>query len=307
MIEPITVRAAGTVTWRPGEHGDVEIVVVHRPGLGDWSLPKGKLEPDETPAAAAVRETREETGSRPVLVRLLGEVSYHADRPRPGRKVVCYFAGKAGTSSFEPSREVDEIRWLSPAQAAPMLTYDTDRTVLDEFTALPADTRTVLLVRHAKAGRRSDWSGPDEQRPLSPAGWAQAAGLRRMLPLFRPTSVHTADPTRCVQTVAGLADDLGVPVIGEPLLSEDAFRRDPDSATERFLAIAEQQNVPVICSQGGVIPGLIRRIARRSGLPINDVPCKKGSTWVLSFDPVKPRHLLAAGYLPTALPTPGPG
>jgi 8-oxo-(d)GTP phosphatase len=60
----------------------------------------------------------------------------------------------------------------------------------------------------------------------------------------------------------------------------------------------------VICSQGGTIPGLIRRIAARSALPLGDVlPCKKGSTWVLSFAGTA---LVAADYIATALPTPCP-
>jgi 8-oxo-dGTP pyrophosphatase MutT (NUDIX family)/broad specificity phosphatase PhoE len=306
MKEPITVRAAGTVSWRPRSENAVEIAVVHRPKLADWSLPKGKLEPHETPAAAAVRETWEETGARPVLGRPLGEVSYHVDRPAPGRKVVCFFAGRAGESSFLPDHEVDQVRWLPPTEAAGLLSYDSDRMVLARFTAAPAATRTVLLVRHAKAGHRSGWSGPDAQRPLTPAGRQQADALRALLPLFGPTRVHAVNRTRCVETMRGLADDLGVPVILEPRLGEEWFRRDPDSAAERLLAIAVQEHVPVICSQGGAIPGLIRRIAQRSGLSIDDVPCKKGSIWVLSFDPAEPGYLLAADYVPTALPLPDP-
>ena len=51
-----TVRAAGGVVWRETARGDVEIVLVHRPRYDDWTLPKGKLEPDEHPVLAAVRE-----------------------------------------------------------------------------------------------------------------------------------------------------------------------------------------------------------------------------------------------------------
>ena len=304
--EPVTVRAAGTVLWRPVPDGDVTIAVVHRPKLADWSLPKGKLEPRETVPAAAARETWEETGSRPVLGRPLGDISYHVQRPL-GRKVVSYFAARADDSAFVPNHEVDELRWLPPAEAARLLSYDDDRVILDRFTALPAATRTVLLVRHAKAGHRSSWHGPDEQRPLTPAGVEQATALRAMLPLFGPTRVHAVNRTRCLQTVQGLADDLGVPVRGEPLLGEESFRRDPDPAVERLSRLVEDSGddggVPVICSQGGAIPGLIRGLAGRSGLKLGDVPCKKGSTWVLSFDG---NLLLAADYLATALPKPCP-
>ncbi|HEX4722969.1 MAG TPA: NUDIX hydrolase [Pseudonocardiaceae bacterium] len=304
--EPVTVRAAGAVLWRPAHLPDsgVTVAVVHRPKFGDWSLPKGKLEPGETAPAAAARETWEETGSRPILGRPLGDISYHVQRPAPGRKVVSYFAARADDSPFLPNHEVDELRWLPPAEAVGLLSYDNDRTILDRFTALPAKLRTVLLVRHAKAGHRSNWHGPDGERPLSPAGEEQAKALRAMLPLFGPTRVHAVDRTRCVRTVQGLADDLGVPLRIEPLLGEESFRRDPDPAVERMARLVEGDGVPVVCSQGGAIPGLIRGLAARSGLKPGDVvPCKKGSTWVLSFDG---NLLLAADYLATALPKPSP-
>jgi 8-oxo-dGTP pyrophosphatase MutT (NUDIX family)/phosphohistidine phosphatase SixA len=291
---PVAVRASGTVLWRRGGSRTVEVAVVHRPKLADWSLPKGKCEPGETAAACAVRETWEETGFRPVLVRPLGEVAYQVVHPVAGRKVVRYFAGRADDAAFQTNAEVDELRWLRPDKAAELLTYHGDRAVLDRFTALPANTRTVLLVRHAKAGRKSEWHGPDAARPLSPAGRVQAAALRALLPLFAPTRVHAADRARCVETVAGLADDLGVPVVVEPMLTEEAFRYDPVAATHRLETIARGSGVPVVCGQGGAIPGMIRRLAPRSGLAMGNVPCKKGSVWVLSFHPAKPHQLVAA-------------
>ncbi|HEY7813666.1 MAG TPA: phosphoglycerate mutase family protein, partial [Nakamurella sp.] len=175
------------------------------------------------------------------------------------------------------------------------------------FTALPADTRTVLLVRHAKAGHRSGWTGPDEQRPLSPAGWAQTAALRQLLPLFGPVRVYAAERERCVETVRDLADDLGVAVVTERLLTEESFRADPAAATNRLAAVARADGVAVVCGQGGAIPGLIARLGTRSGLALDHpLPCKKGSVWVLSFRAGRPHDLLAADYLPTALPIPPP-
>ena len=62
-----------------------------------------------------------------------------------------------------------------------------------------------------------------------------------------------------------------------------------------------------IASQGGTIPGLVQMLAERGGLSVSPpVPCKKGSVWVLSFAPGEPEKLLAAGYLPSALPAPSP-
>src|SRR5207253_445579 len=61
--EPV-VLAAGGVVWRRGEGDQLEVVLVHRPRYGDWSLPKGKLDPGEDHRAAALREVEEETGLR---------------------------------------------------------------------------------------------------------------------------------------------------------------------------------------------------------------------------------------------------
>ena len=54
--------AAGTVTLRSRDGKDPRVLLVHRPSYDDWTLPKGKLEPDEYEAVAAARETLEETG-----------------------------------------------------------------------------------------------------------------------------------------------------------------------------------------------------------------------------------------------------
>ncbi len=48
------IRAAGVVLLR--QAGDTrEVLIVHRPHYGDWTLPKGKLKPGEHPIVAAIR------------------------------------------------------------------------------------------------------------------------------------------------------------------------------------------------------------------------------------------------------------
>ena len=41
------IKAAGAVAWRPGPDGRAGVLLVHRVKYDDWSLPKGKQEPDE--------------------------------------------------------------------------------------------------------------------------------------------------------------------------------------------------------------------------------------------------------------------
>jgi 8-oxo-dGTP diphosphatase len=117
------VQAAGGVVLRGGR-----VAVVHRPRYDDWSLPKGKLDPDESFEDAALREVEEETGLRCRLVRELPEVRYEV-KGRP--KLVRYWAMEVEEETpFAPGDEVDELRWLEPAEALALLSYDRDREPL---------------------------------------------------------------------------------------------------------------------------------------------------------------------------------
>jgi len=109
--------------------GDGRVAVVHRPSYDDWTLPKGKLDAGETFEQAALREVEEETGLRCALVRELPSTEYTV-RDRP--KIVRYWLmSVVEDPGFAPNSEVDELRWLSAADAAELLTYDRDKEVLE--------------------------------------------------------------------------------------------------------------------------------------------------------------------------------
>jgi len=122
------VRAAGGLLFRQGAEGPVEVVLVHRPAYDDWTFPKGKLDPGETDAEAAVREVEEETGLRSRPVRDLGTTSYHDSRGRP--KTVRYWEMTPIDGVLGPANEIDEARWVPLDEAARMLTYARDRKLL---------------------------------------------------------------------------------------------------------------------------------------------------------------------------------
>ena len=129
------VRAAGGVLLRAGD-GGVEVAVIHRPKYEDWSLPKGKLEPDEGFEAAALREVEEETGMRAELRDELASISY---RDRKGRtKLVRYWLMRPLDGEFAPGSEVDELRWLDPDAAAELLSYEHDAALVREAVAAAA-------------------------------------------------------------------------------------------------------------------------------------------------------------------------
>jgi len=132
------VRAAGGVVCRTRRHRgrrQVELLLVHRPRYDDWTFPKGKRdEHDPDDLATALREVEEETGFDCAAGLEIGSTRYRDNRGR--EKLVRYWlmrlpAGATG-DDFEPNREVDELRWCRPTEAATLLTYEHDQVLLGQ-------------------------------------------------------------------------------------------------------------------------------------------------------------------------------
>ena len=238
----------------------IEIAVIHRPRYDDWSLPKGKVDPGETAPVAAVREVLEETGHHCHLGRRLDH--RHAIRSTRASRRCTTGRRRSTGGEFAPGNEVDELLWLPVTDAMKKLDYPQDRKVLRRFVKQPADTKTVLVVRHGTAGSKSRFRGDDTKRPLDKKGRAQAEALVRQLLAFGATDVYAADRVRCHQTVEPLAEELGVAIRNEPTLTEEAYAKSPKRGRQRMLQIAEQAGTPVICTQGKVIPDLIDVVVR---------------------------------------------
>jgi predicted NUDIX family NTP pyrophosphohydrolase len=82
-----------------------------------WSIPKGELDPNESPEDCAVRETREEAGLETRIVAPLGEVVYSKSRKR-----VVAFLAEALSPPQETvlpcgSWEVDRVEFLTLEEA----------------------------------------------------------------------------------------------------------------------------------------------------------------------------------------------
>jgi 8-oxo-dGTP pyrophosphatase MutT (NUDIX family) len=101
---------------------------------GTWALPKGNIDPGETPAETAVREVLEETGVQGRLVEKLGDVKYTYTRHGGVRvfKIVSFYLLRAGRGRLgeidEAMRvEVAEARWLPLDDAPRLLAYGGER------------------------------------------------------------------------------------------------------------------------------------------------------------------------------------
>ena len=279
------VQAAGGVVWRVRENW-VEIALIHRPRYDDWTLPKGKLQAGESELAGAVREVAEEIGARVAVSRRIGRVRYDVDGEM---KAVAYWAMRHLGGEFDANDEVDELCWIAPRDALRELSYQVDRVVVADFMATPVPDSVLLLVRHAKAGRRSEWRGDDLLRPLDETGRAQARNLVSFGACFAPTRVYAAEPLRCVQTVEPLAAALDVRVRVEPSFGDEAFAASPSTTQTAVLALAKPGTVTVVCSQGVTIPGLVDRL----GPGVRSSDTRKGAAWALS---VVDGDVVAADY-----------
>ena len=141
------------------------------------------------------------------------------------------------------------------------------------------DPVTILLVRHARAGRRDRWRGDDRLRPLSKAGKAQAQALPG---LFRgiggdQARLVSSPWLRCIETLAPLAAVLGLAVEADDALGEGMG----DKAVE---AMPRWMHGPsgVLCTHGDVVERILADLAHR-GVDLGRRPqAAKGSVWVLT-------------------------
>jgi 8-oxo-dGTP diphosphatase len=150
---------------------------------------------------------------------------------------------------------------------------------------------SLLVVRHARAGSRRHWDGPDEKRPLSGRGRRQAAALVNLLAPFAPAGILSSPYVRCVQTVEPLSEKLGLPVEPSDALAEGA-------PADEVVALARglMGSTVVLCSHGDVIYALLDALARDDGLKLpRHYDCAKGSTWVLH---ARKGRFTSARYLP---------
>ncbi|WP_422770913.1 NUDIX hydrolase [Plantactinospora sp. WMMC1484] len=286
------VRAAGGVVWRRSAAGGVQVCLVHRPRYDDWSLPKGKLDPGEHPLTAAVREVAEEADVHAVPEVRLPPVRYLMRDGTP--KTVEYWSMRAaGSGGFQPETEVDAVRWLPLPEAARLASYPHDVRVLEDFASLPPVSVVLGIVRHARAGKRGTWSGPDTARPLDATGRAQARDLAGLLAPLRPGRLLSATPRRCVQTLQALAELLDLPVEADSAYDEPRPGQDTGenalAAAGALLELARAGVPAVVCSQGKVIPPALALLANPAAVPdqgpgsVESFRARKGTGWLLAF------------------------
>jgi 8-oxo-(d)GTP phosphatase len=280
------VRAAGGIVMLDdGE--EPRFALVHRPKYDDWTFPKGKLRDGEPEEQAALREVEEETGFRCRLGDQVDAVTYTDRFGRP--KVVRYWRMTPDGGTFRPNAEVDELRWMGSEEAMALLTYGHDRDLL-RSVVVPRTRSPVYLVRHAKAGVRELWEGPDEQRPITRRGRGQADRLVERFQGLEIGRVVSSPLLRCIQTVEPLARSRGLEVEIADELAEGA---DPERTIEFIRRLGPAPTV--LCGHGGGIDAVVRAFEDEGAKVEGFRGLAKGSVWVLEREDGR---VVSARYLP---------
>jgi 8-oxo-dGTP diphosphatase len=271
------IRAAGAIIWRENAPFELEILVIHRPKYDDWSFPKGLVDDGEAAIAAAYREVKEETGIDAIFGQYLGSTSYKVE---DNKKKVKYWMAQAKSDQevFVPNSEVDKIEWVDSKTARHFLTHDEDRDMLDDFLAKERYVSTLVLLRHAKAIKRSEWTDYDLDRPLSADGIEQSQKLVAQLVPFGISGIFSSDASRCFSTIEpfSLAADLRVTVTQN--LNEEEFEKSAKTSVEYVRQLMKFEGNQVVAGHNPIIPHVLSKVA---GVDYSADDLSPGDAWIV--------------------------
>jgi 8-oxo-dGTP pyrophosphatase MutT (NUDIX family) len=129
--------SAGGVAFRWKDARPQIAIVSVKPKLR-WQLPKGIVDPGESPQVTAVREVKEEAGVETDLIKLVETIEYWYRSVKNGRPVRYhkyvhfYLLEYRSGDVAKHDHEVEEARWVSFDEALEMLDFKSEREVVEK-------------------------------------------------------------------------------------------------------------------------------------------------------------------------------
>ena len=136
-----TQISAGGVAFRQRED-QIDIALISVGENQRWQLPKGLIQPDESPEAAALREIREETGLETEVIQLLEKIEYwyvsqqRGQRVRFHKYVYFYLLRYQAGDVADHDWEVNEARWVEIEKAQDLLAFESEKKVVRQAQTL---------------------------------------------------------------------------------------------------------------------------------------------------------------------------
>ena len=266
----MTVYAAGVICWREVK-GEILFALVHREKYNDWGFAKGKQDPGEELCETAVREVKEELGLKIKLGRKISTIHYELANGED--KEVHYWASKVTEkavqrSDFAPNAEISQVEWHGAKSALKLLSYAHDKALLKEVLELAKEkeleTRALIVLRHAKATPRSEWSKGEKTRPLTQKGEQQSYRLVVQLASYGPKKLITSPWKRCKDTVLPYAKATHRQLLERSQLSEYSAEKNPKKAKRLIEDIFEGTDSTLICTHRPALPKVLDAIAQHA-------------------------------------------
>ena len=127
--------SAGGVVFRKRD-SLIEVALTSRQQGKVWCLPKGLIEKGESPEETALREVREETGLEGRLVEKIEEIKYWYyskwEQVRVFKIVHFYLLEYLKGDTEQHDFEVDEVRWFTLEEAKRVLSYKSERGIVEK-------------------------------------------------------------------------------------------------------------------------------------------------------------------------------
>jgi 8-oxo-dGTP pyrophosphatase MutT (NUDIX family) len=130
------VSAGGVAFRRNDSEPEIAIVSV-KPKLR-WQLPKGIVDPGESPEVTAVREVREEAGIETERLALIETIEYWYRSVRNGKPVRYhkfvhfYLLEYRGGEVADHDHEIEEAKWVRFDEALNLLEFKNEREVVEK-------------------------------------------------------------------------------------------------------------------------------------------------------------------------------